>query len=154
MRRRQSVIRSVIVTGAAFGVALTVGAPALAAPAPTREPGAQVSLQPAAQRFYWEWSDGVDAKKRTFRESTYGTQSNLPHLLVFAEPARPKQFVKLQYKKGSTWKREDAALTNTAGKATLDLNPYCREGGWCTGQYRYRLLVNGKYTLFTITFVG
>jgi hypothetical protein len=113
-----------------------------------------VAIAPAAQRFYWEWSDGVDAKKRTFRATTYGTQANLPHLLVFAEPARPQQFVKLQYKKDGKWKREDAGLTNKKGRASLDLNPYCQSGGWCNGTYRYRLLVNGKYTLFTITFRG
>ncbi len=153
MRIITTAVRSAIVTGAAVAVALSLGGPATAAPAPTAEPGAAVSLIPAAQQFYWEWSDGVDAKKRTFRESTYGTQANLPHLLVFAEPARPQQFVKLQYKKDGVWKREDSALTKS-GKATLDLNPYCQSGGWCNGVYRYRLIVNGKYTLFTITFRG
>jgi len=150
MRIITAALRSAIVTGAV--VAVAIAGPAAAASAPTEQPGATESLAPAAQRFYWEWSDGVDAKKRTFRESDYGTQATLPHLLVFAEPARPQQFVKLQFKKDGAWRREDAGLTSMSGKATLDLNPYCQSGGWCSGVYRYRLLVNGQYTLFTITF--
>ena len=46
---------------------------------------------------------------------------------VFAEPPGRQQFVKLQYKQGSTWKREDGALTNRAGRATSELNPILRE---------------------------
>ena len=119
--------------------------------APADAPAARPDVVPMVQEFYWEWSDGSDSKTRTFRESEYGTAGNLPDLLVFAEPARPQQFVKLQYKAGGTWRREDGALTNGAGKATLNLNPYC-DGNWCNSRYRYRLLVNGKYTMFTITF--
>ena len=146
-------------TMASLVIALAVAATATAvsaapvAAAPLMEPSTAVSIVPAAQKFYWEWSDGVDAKVRTFRESKYQAAENLPVLYVFAEPAKPQQFVKLQYKQGSTWKREDAALTNRAGRATLELNPYCENGTWCGGTYKYRLLVNGSYTIFTVTYV-
>ena len=130
---------------------------ALAAPASARSadvPASAAVMVPAAQQFYWEWSDGVDAKVRTFRESKYQVAENLPQLIVFAEPARPQQYVKLQYKQDGTWKREDAGLTSGKGRVALDLNPYCEDGDWCDGTYRYRLLVNGKYTNFTITYAG
>lgn len=136
-------------------VALIVGgvlaaglpSPASAAPAPTAP-----IVQPTAQEFYWEWSDGADAKRRTFRESEYELPENLPQLIVAAEPAKPQQYVKLQYKQGSTWRREDAGLTNGKGMVRLSLNPYCEDGSWCDGTYKYRLLVNGQYTVFTITY--
>jgi hypothetical protein len=108
--------------------------------------------QPAAQRFFWEWSDGVDAKVRTFRQNEYQIAENLPQLVVLAEPAKPQQFVKLQYKQDGTWRREDARLTNSKGIARLSLNPICRSGNWCDGTFKYRLLVNGRYTNFTITY--
>ena len=124
--------------------------PAVAAPA--AEPAARGSMAPAAQQFFWDWSDGVDSKTRTFRESKYKIQENLPTLVVSADPARPQQYVKLQYKQDGTWKREDAGLTNSKGTVSLELNPYCTSGNWCNSTFKYRLLVNGKYTIFTITY--
>jgi hypothetical protein len=126
--------------------------PASARPS-DRDSSAALAL-PAVQQFYWEWSDGVDAKVRTFRESRYQVAENLPQLVVSADPARPQQYVKLQYKQDGTWKREDAGLTNGKGTVALDLNPYCKDGDWCDGTFKYRLLVNGRYTNFTITYAG
>ena len=126
-------------------------APAMAAPA--AEPAVRVAMVPAVQEFYWDWSDGVDSRTRTFRQSKYEIQENLPTLIVTADPAQPQQYVKLQYKQGGTWKREDAGLTNGKGIAELQLNPYCESGDWCDSTFKYRLLVNGKYTLFTITYI-
>ena len=145
-------VTSLVITLAVAATLTAVSAAPVTA-APLTEPSAAVSIAPAVQKFYWEWSDGVDAKVRTFRESKYQTPENLPVLYVFAEPARPQQFVKLQYKQGTTWKREDGALTNRAGRAALELNPICENGTWCGGTYKYRLLVNGIYTQFTITYV-
>jgi hypothetical protein len=142
-----------LITALALATSVAAVSASPAAAAPLSEPSAAGAIAPAAQEFYWEWSDGVDAKVRTFRESKYQLAENLPVLYVFAEPARPQQFVKLQYKQGSTWKREDGALTNRAGRATLELNPICENGTWCGGTYKYRLLVNGIYTIFTITYV-
>lgn len=131
---------------------VSVGAASPALAAPEVVPGSHQTARPAVQQFFWEWSDGVDAKRRTFREPEYQTQENLPRLVVSAEPAKPQQFIKLQYKDGSTWRREDAGLTNGRGVVSLELNPYCENGSWCDGTYKYRLLVNGKYTVFTITY--
>ena len=137
-----------LVVAAAVGLSI----PGAASAAPTLEPGTRIGALPAAQEFFWDWSDGVDSKVRTFRESKYQAQENLPVLVVTAEPARPQQFIKLQYKLKGVWKREDAATTNRSGVARLELNPYCTGGDWCDGTYSYRLLVNGIYTIFKITF--
>jgi len=149
-RRAMSVALLVLASAGTAAPALAAGPSVLAGPgaSPARPPAAR----PAAQQFFWEWSDGVDAKRRTFRETEYQTQENLPRLVVSAEPARPQQFIKLQFKDGSTWRREDAGLTNGKGVVSLELNPYCANGTWCDGTYKYRLLVNGKYTVFTITY--
>lgn len=136
------------------GLLMTIGIGSTAAAAPATTPGSDSASRPFVQEFYWEWSDGVDAKTRTFRESKYQTQENLPQLIVAAEPAKPQQYVKLQYKQNGTWKREDAGLTNGKGTVALDLNPYCEDGAWCKGTYKYRLLVNGQYTMFTITYAS
>lgn len=137
---------------AAVGLAATLvpaaGGVAHAAPVPLAP-----DARPMAQTFFWDWEDGVDSRKRTFRESDYGSAENLPRLVVTAEPARPSQYIKLQYRQNGTWRREDADTTDGNGEAFLALNPYCNNNTWCDGTYKYRLLVNGKYTLFTITYI-
>jgi hypothetical protein len=52
------------------------------------EPYTAGSIAPAAQEFYWEWSDGTDADMRTFRESKYQAAENMPVLCVVAAPSR------------------------------------------------------------------
>ena len=47
---------------------------------------------------------------------------------------------------------EDGSTTNSKGVAPLTFNPYCEDGKWCEGTYKYRLLVNGNYTVFTIRY--
>ena len=143
------VMRTRLTAAVLAALALTTIGPTTAAQAMPTGIGMQ---QPDAQRFYWEWSDGVDSNVRTFRQSEYKVAENLPQLLVFAEPAKPQQYVKLQYKQNGTWKREDAALTSAKGRAALSLNPYCDTGKWCNGTYKYRLLVNGRYSNFTISY--
>ena len=146
-------MRTRITAAALAALALVTTGPVLGAQAaPLQEPSRVDVSQPAAQRFFWEWSDGVDAKVRTFRQNEYQIAENLPQLVVLAEPAKPQQFVKLQYKQDGTWRREDARLTNSKGIARLSLNPICRSGNWCDGTFKYRLLVNGRYTNFTITY--
>ncbi len=152
MRSNRSMTRVLI--GFAVAASLALAVPVSANAAPTAEPAQAVGVQPSAQEFFWEWSDGVDSKIRTFRKSKYQVQENLPLLEVTAEPARPQQYIKLQYKENGTWKREDAATTNAKGIARLELNPYCNGGKWCNGTFKYRLLVNGLYTMFTITYAN
>lgn len=147
MKRRIATL--VAAVGLATALVPVTGGVASAAPAPLAP-----TARPMAQAFFWDWEDGVDSRRRTFRMDDYGSAHNLPRLLVTAEPARPSQYVKLQYKDSTgAWRREDADTTNGRGVAYLSLNPYCSNGTWCDGTYKYRLKVNGKYTIFTITYV-
>lgn len=136
---------------AAVGLAMTL-VPATAGVAQAAPAPLQPTIQPMDQEFFWEWEDGSNSKRRTFYESDYGSASNLPRLIVTAEPARPQQFIKLQYREDGRWRREDGDSTNGNGVAYLELNPYCEDGSWCDGTWKYRLLVNGKYTNFRITY--
>lgn len=106
----------------------------------------------AEQSFYWEWSDGVSSKTRTFTKAAYKTPGRLPQLVVTAEPSTPQQYVKLQFKQSGSWKREDGAVTNGSGSARLSLNPICDDGKWCEGTYKYRAIIDGNFTTFTITY--
>ena len=137
------------IIGGFAALAIFFGAVVTAAPV---SQASSPSIMPTVQDFFWEWSDGVDSKVRTFRKSEYKIPENLPQLLVTAEPATPQQFVKLQFKQDGKWRREDGAATNSKGVAALSFNPYCEDGKWCEGTFKYRLIVNGNYTVFTINY--
>lgn len=100
------------------------------------------AVQPAQQKYYWEWSDDVEDTNRIFPKSVYKNAAGLPQLVVLAEPADPRQRVVLQFKQDGKWQREDAATTNANGIARLSFDPICRNGKWCEGTYKYRFLVN------------
>jgi hypothetical protein len=104
------------------------------------------------QSYFWQWSDGRDARERTLDEGRYRSPERLPSLIVRAWPVAPRRLVTLQYLDGGVWRREDAAVTDRSGRATLELNPYCEDGDWCDESVAYRLLVNGVDTAFTLTY--
>ena len=144
LRRRSVLAVSSMASMAAVAV--------LAAPLQAHAAPIAPSLRPAAQEFYWEWSDGVTSKTRTFTKAAYKNPGRLPSLIVTAEPATPQQYVKLQFKQHGTWMREDGSTTGASGSASLSLNPICDDGKWCVGTYKYRAIINGNYTVFSITY--
>jgi hypothetical protein len=137
-----------LIASAAIGMS-TIG---VASAAPAQEPGAHSAMVPAAQRYYWEWSDGSQKAKRTFVETDYGSQAALPHVLVTAVPARPNHYIYLQYYQDGKWVLEDKAGLSSKGVATLDIDPYCDNGTWCDGTYKYRVKVGANYQILKITF--
>jgi len=140
-----------IVAVAILGV-LAAGA-ARAAPVPAAMPDAVSTARSAAdQMFYWRWSDGSQAKERTFRRSTYRVPENLPRLIVSAYPARPSRAVDLQYLDGSTWRTDDRGRTDARGSVRLALNPYCPDGSWCAATVSYRARAAGRTTSFLVTY--
>lgn len=142
-RRALSWAGAVALTGIAFAAgSIALSTPAAAGPA----------ARPAEQEFFWEWSDGVSSRTRTFSKAAYKTPGNLPKLVVSADPAQPQQYAKLQFKQRGSWVREDGAATNSSGNAHLSLNPICDDGKWCEGTYKYRAIINGNFTTFTITY--
>ncbi|HAN70555.1 MAG TPA: hypothetical protein DCQ36_03070 [Actinobacteria bacterium] len=112
-------------------------------------PGAQAS--PAAG-WFWEWSDGSRARERVLHEVDHPIVTTMPALRVASSPAAPGRFVELQVRSGNDWLTEDSSRTDQSGSALVQVNPYCSDGGWCTGTMRYRLRVDGITASLSIRF--
>ncbi len=118
-----------------------------------------VPLPPAAAAtsddpaYFWRWSDGSEARTRTFGEQAFGTASRLPRLVVQTHPSTRGRHVVLQVRADGSWRTEDGAYTDSQGAARLQLNPYCASGAWCRTPFDYRLLVDGQTAAIRVTFV-
>jgi len=132
-------------TLAALGAATAVAAPAA-------EAGSRVTIAPAAQDYYWTWSDGSQKSHRTFTQTEYGIQPNLPKLVVTVEPAKPRHYINLEFKEDGKWVLENKVATNSKGVANIDINPYCANESWCDGTYTYRLKVGSQYAILKLTY--
>ena len=127
-------------TAAAAGLAATMGLSLL------------TSASAADETYYWTWSDGSKKPTRTFTQARYGVQSNLPELVVTADPALPRRTVYLQFYQDGHWTTENAVRTDAKGRAVIDLDPYCSTDTWCDATFRYRLKVGGQTARLTITY--
>lgn len=144
------IARAVMSGIAAIGILAAAPVAVSASPAVDATAGSPAVVV-AAQEFWWEWSDGSTALRRTFTQSRYGTQSRLPHLVAHAEPAQPRRTIVLEYWQRGAWHVENSVKTNSQGVATIDINPYC-DGSWCDGTWKYRMTVAGQVARLTITF--
>ena len=63
-------------------------------------------------------------------------------ITVAVKPTKPARTVRLQYWSGTRWKVETTSKTNTSGRATLEFDPYCSDGAYCDGEYKYRVFVD------------
>ena len=140
------------IVSVAMGLSLLIGGASAASALPARE--AAPSARPMEQQYFWEWSDGYEKMSRTFKESDYGSQGLLPHIVVTVEPATPKRTVTLKYYEDGGWRLEGTKKTNSAGKASLDFNPWCNAAhtNWCDGSWKYKLAIGGVAKNFTIKF--
>ena len=141
--------RSVVTAVLAAVVVLPAAA---ASAAPLSAPAHAVTALPAAQQYFWKWSDGSHKTSRTFKKSTYHAQAGLPHLVVTAQPAKPSRVVYLQFKQKGKWIVENKVTTNSKGVATIDLNPYCSNDTWCDGTWSYRLKIGSLYQNLKLTY--
>ncbi len=106
----------------------------------------------AEEYYYWRWSDGSTTAARTFTQAEYGIASNLPHLIITAEPASQRREVRPQFSSDGRWTTESTARTDTRGIARIRLDPTCAGGAWCEDTLRYQLLVGGQSARLTITY--
>ena len=104
------------------------------------------------QNYYWRWSDGSKAATRTFTLTKYGIASNLPTLIVTAQPASPRREVRLQFQSDGAWITESTARTDSRGVARIALDPHCGDLEWCDSTFRYQLLAGGQNARLTITY--
>ena len=112
-------------------------------------------LLPAApdpgHSYYWRWSDGSRQVARTFTQQEYGIASNLPGIIVTAEPAIPGQAVRLQFLRDGSWTTEGSARTNAKGIATIHIDPACGQT-WCDSTFAYRLTIGSQTARLTVTY--
>lgn len=127
-------------------VALLAGVALLTPAAPV---AAATSDGPA---YFWRWTDGSEARSRTFTEHDYEVPSRLPRLVVQTHPATSGRQVALQTRIGGVWTTEDSGTTDARGTVRLELNPYCPDGDWCRRTFDYRLRVDGQTAAVRVTF--
>jgi hypothetical protein len=128
----------------ALVIALAFLAPAASAHAATQD----------GPSYFWRWTDGSEARVRTFAEHDYAVTSRLPRLLVQTRPASKGRHVTLQTRIGGGWTIEDSGTTDARGIVRLQLNPYCASGAWCRGAFDYRLVVDGRTAVLTVDYAG
>jgi hypothetical protein len=109
------------------------------------------AAQAADQAYHWKWSDGSTATTRTFTQAKYGLPSNLPRIVVTAEPASPAREVYLQFRRNGRWTTEARARTNSAGIATIAVDPMCGDE-WCETTFSYRLVAGEQHANLAIRF--
>lgn len=130
-------------SGLAFAsVSLPLSLMLLATPAQARD-------EPA---WFWEWSDGSTAQARSLQESRYAVWSRLPTITVASAPPASGRSVRLQIRQPGGWATEDTARTDSEGRAELTINPYCRNGDWCTGTMDYRIITDTDQASLRVTF--
>jgi hypothetical protein len=103
--------------------------------------------------YFWQWTDGSEARSRTFAEHAYDLPSRLPRLVVRTHPATTGRHVVLQTRVRGHWRTEDSGATDRHGTVRLALNPYCANGDWCRSAFDYRLVVDGQTAAIRITYV-
>lgn len=108
---------------------------------------------PDGPAYFWQWTDGSEARARTFAEQAYDVPSRLPRLVVRTHPVTPGRHVQLQARVRGHWRAEDSGTTDRHGAARLQLNPYCANGAWCRTAFDYRLVVDGQTATVRVTFV-
>jgi hypothetical protein len=143
-------LRGALVALAAAAV-LTAGY-AAPATATTRPHTSAPSTVTAEQKYYWIWSDGSQKSVRTFKQSKYHDQAGLPHLVVTVDPAKPAHTVLLEFKQDGKWILENKVKSDAAGKAVVDINPFCSKNNWCDGTYSYRLKIGSRYATLKIIY--
>lgn len=102
--------------------------------------------------YFWRWSDGSEARVRTFAEHEYAVPSRLPRLVVQTHPATAGRTIALQARIDGAWATEDSGATGPRGAVRLQLNPYCADGAWCRSAFEYRLLVDGQSAVVRVAF--
>lgn len=113
---------------------------------------ASAAATPPAPAYYWRWSDGSRVMSRTFADSAVGDV--LPTVVVSMRPAAAGHRAVLQFRDEDRWRTEDAAATDASGSATLQLNPYCADGGWCDTAMDYRIVIDGEVARLRVTYDG
>jgi hypothetical protein len=103
-------------------------------------PPAQAAAQSISYFMNGDCSDYYD------EESEYAFFESEPdwdcYISVTIKPAKPVRTIRLQYWTGKKWAQENSAKTGSSGKGFLYFDPYCSDGSYCDGEYKYRVVVD------------
>lgn len=66
------------------------------------------------------------------------------YMSVVIKPITPKRTIRLQYWSGKKWVEESKSTTGTKGTGYLDFDPYCNDGSYCDGSWKYRIVVDAS----------
>lgn len=63
------------------------------------------------------------------------------YVTVKVKPLTPKRTIRLQYW-DKKWKEENKSATSSKGSGTLYFDPYCNDGAYCDGTWKFRVFVD------------
>lgn len=66
------------------------------------------------------------------------------YISVTVKPVTPKRVIHLQYWSGKKWVEESKSTTSTKGSGVLKFDPYCNDGAYCDGSWKYRVIVDAS----------
>jgi hypothetical protein len=64
------------------------------------------------------------------------------YISVVVKPVTTKRVIRLQYWSGKKWVEESKSTTSTKGSGVLNFDPYCNDGSYCDGTWKYRVVVD------------
>jgi len=103
-------------------------------------PPAQAATQSVSYYMNGDCSDYYD------EESEYAFFESEPdwtcYISVEVKPAKPVRTVRLQFWSGKKWVQETSAKTSSNGRGYLYFDPFCSDGYYCDGEFKYRVLVD------------
>jgi hypothetical protein len=103
-------------------------------------PPAQAAAQSISYFMNGDCSDYYDEEEEyAFFESEPDWDC---YISVTIKPAKPVRTIRLQYWTGKKWAQENSAKTGSSGKGYLYFDPYCSDGSYCDGEYKYRVVVD------------
>jgi hypothetical protein len=103
-------------------------------------PPAQAAPQSISYYMNGDCSDYYD------EESEYAFFESEPdwdcYVSVEIKPTKPVRTIRLQFWTGKKWSQESSAKTSSSGRGYLYFDPYCSDGSYCDGEYKYRVVVD------------
>ena len=63
------------------------------------------------------------------------------YVTVKVKPITPKRTIRLQYW-DKKWKEENKSITSSKGSGNLYFDPYCSDGAYCDGTWKFRVYVD------------
>ena len=103
-------------------------------------PPAQAATQSVSYYMNGDCSDYYD------EESEYAFFESEPdwtcYISVEVKPIKPIRTIRLQFWSGKKWVQETSAKTASNGRGYLYFDPYCSDGTYCDGEFKYRVLVD------------